>query len=131
MPLVSRVAPMAARGTAIGVYNTTQSLGLFAGGAIGGWLMQHYGQSAVFVFGMALVALWLLIAVPMRVPRPSESRTYPVRSGADPVALRDRLILMRGVRDAVIMPDRGVAMLTFHPESFDEQAVEKLLGGET
>ena len=66
--LVSRVAPAASRGTALGVYNTTQALGLFAGGAAGGLLAQHGGPSAVFVFGFALVALWLLVASSMRVP---------------------------------------------------------------
>jgi MFS family permease len=66
--LVSRFAPAASRGTALGVYNTTQALGLFAGGAVGGWLAQHWGEEAVFVFGFAVVALWLLVASSMRVP---------------------------------------------------------------
>ena len=66
--LVSRVAPAASRGTALGVYNTTQALGLFAGGAAGGWVAQHWGDFAVFVFGFALVALWLLVASSMRAP---------------------------------------------------------------
>ena len=130
--LVSRIAPASARGTAIGVYNTTQALGLFAGGAAGGWLMQHYGAASVFVFGLALAALWLLIAAPMRVPGPVASRAFALAAAAaDPVALREQLVRLRGVRDAVIMPERGVAMLTFYPDTFDENAVTRLLGGET
>jgi MFS family permease len=66
--LVSRIAPAASRGTALGVYNTTQALGLAVGGAVGGWLAQHFGDRAVFVFGFAAVALWLLVASSMRVP---------------------------------------------------------------
>ncbi|HTQ73386.1 MAG TPA: MFS transporter [Burkholderiales bacterium] len=66
--LVSRVAAADSRGTALGVYNTTQALGLFAGGAMGGWLAQHWGEPSVFVFGFALAALWLLVASSMRVP---------------------------------------------------------------
>jgi len=129
--LVSRIAPASARGTAIGVYNTTQALGLFAGGAAGGALMQHYGAASVFVFGLGLVALWLLIAAPMRVPGPVASRAFALAAAAaDPVALREQLVRLRGVRDAVIMPERGVAMLTFYPDTFDENAVTKLLGGE-
>jgi predicted MFS family arabinose efflux permease len=38
--MASRVAPAGMRGTALGVYNSLQSLGLFAGGALGGWLGQ-------------------------------------------------------------------------------------------
>ena len=67
--LVSRTAPGRAKGTALGVYNTTQSLGLFVGGAAGGWLMQHHGQVPVFVFGMALIVLWGASAAGMRVPQ--------------------------------------------------------------
>ncbi len=67
--LVSRIAPASARGTAIGVYNTTQALGLAAGGVVGGWLAQHQGNVAVFVFGFALIALWLIFAAGMRAPK--------------------------------------------------------------
>ena len=77
--LVSRTAPGRAKGTALGVYNTTQSLGLFVGGAAGGWLMQHQGQAPVFVFGAALIALWGISAAGMRVPRRARER------GADAV----------------------------------------------
>ncbi|MBI4290725.1 MAG: MFS transporter [Betaproteobacteria bacterium] len=128
--LVTRIAPVSARGTAIGVYNTTQALGLFAGGAIGGALMQNYGEISVFVFGLTLVALWLLIAVPMRMPGQVSSRTFDLHGAVDPVALRDELLRLRGVRDAVVFPERGVATLTIYADKFDEQAVLKLLGGE-
>jgi hypothetical protein len=116
------------------VFNTTQALGLFAGGAAGGWLMQHYGATAVFVFGLALVALWLIVAAPMHVPERVVSRAFAMAAGAataDLDALRERLLRLRGVRDAVIMPERGVAMLTFYPDKLDENEVTKLLGGES
>jgi predicted MFS family arabinose efflux permease len=133
--LISRIAPASARGTAIGVYNTTQALGLFVGAAAGGWLMQHYGEASVFVFGFALVALWMIIAAPMRVPARVASRAFALAAtaagaAADPAGLREQLVRLRGVRDAVIMPERGVAMLTFYPDAFDEHAVTRLLGGE-
>jgi MFS family permease len=68
--LVSRIAPAAARGTALGVYNTLQALGLFCGGALGGWLTQHAGASSVFALGAGLTVVWLIIAVNMKnLPR--------------------------------------------------------------
>lgn len=67
--LVSRVAPRHAKGTALGVYNTTQALGLFVGGAVGGWLAQHHGHASVFAFGAALIALWGGVAAGMRPPK--------------------------------------------------------------
>jgi len=64
--LVSRLAPAEGRGIAIGVYNTTQTLGVFFGGIVGGWVAQHYGTTAVFGVCAALVVLWLLLAAGMR-----------------------------------------------------------------
>ena len=66
--LVSRIAPAHARGTAIGVYNTTQTLGLFFGGLAGGWLAKHHGAAAVFGACALLAVLWLVAASAMRAP---------------------------------------------------------------
>jgi MFS family permease len=69
--LVSRIAPAEGRGVAIGVYNTTQTLGVALGGVLGGWVAKHFGATAVFGVCAALSALWLVVAVGMRpVPRP-------------------------------------------------------------
>jgi MFS family permease len=46
--LASRIAPPHARGAALGVYNTLQSLGFFAGGAVGGWLAKNVGLQGLF-----------------------------------------------------------------------------------
>jgi predicted MFS family arabinose efflux permease len=67
--LVSRVAPARARGTAIGVYNTAQTLGLFFGGLMGGWIAGRYGAGPVFATCAALVLAWLLLAAGMQWPR--------------------------------------------------------------
>lgn len=68
--LVSRLAPTAAKGTALGVYNTLQALGLFCGGAAGGWLRQHVSASSVFAVGAVVTVVWLIIAAGMKnLPR--------------------------------------------------------------
>ena len=73
--LISRLAPAHARGAALGVYNTLQSLGLFAGGALGGWLVKAGGPQAVLVATSALALLWLLLGWAQAVPaRPSADR---------------------------------------------------------
>lgn len=69
--LVSRVAPAQGRGTAIGVYNTTQTLGVFFGGLLGGWVATLYGPGGVFFVCAGLCAAWLVVAAGMRrEPRP-------------------------------------------------------------
>jgi predicted MFS family arabinose efflux permease len=59
--LVSRFAKES-KGTALGVYNTTQSIGLFSGAALGGYLMDSHGDLSVFMMGAALLICWLIIA---------------------------------------------------------------------
>ncbi len=129
--LVSRVAPPASRGTALGVYSTTQALGLFVGGAAGGWLAKNFGDPAVFVFGFAVIALWLGVASGMRVPGETVERAYRVSPRLDPTGLRERLVRSRGVREAVIVPEQGIARLKVYPESFDERAVREIIEGES
>lgn len=66
--LVSRLSPAAARGAALGLYNTLQSLGFFVGGALGGWLVHARGPSGLFVVCAAAASIWLVVAWPMRAP---------------------------------------------------------------
>ena len=57
--LASRLAPLGSRGAALGVYNTLQSLGIFAGGALGGLLLKSVGASGVFLASTLLMLAWL------------------------------------------------------------------------
>ena len=70
--LVSRLAPSQVRGTAMGVYNTLQSLGFFVGGWVGGGLLKAWGSQMLFLCCAAAMLLWWLLALPMKAPgRPS------------------------------------------------------------
>ena len=64
--LVSRMAPPQVRGAALGSYNTLQSLGLFAGGALGGALVKWAGPVGLFAATTALMALWLAASWKLR-----------------------------------------------------------------
>ena len=67
--LASRIAPASARGAALGVYNTLQSLGFFAGGAVGGWITKTRGPQGLFLACSGLMLLWLLVAWSMKAPK--------------------------------------------------------------
>ena len=72
--LLSRLAPADGRGTAMGIFSTSQALGIFAGGALGGLLVQRLGETSVFITaGLAIVA-WGLVA--------RGARRWPGRQGA-------------------------------------------------
>jgi MFS family permease len=78
--LISRIAPESARGSAIGVYNTTQTMGLFAGGLAGGWMAKHFGAVSVFGLGAALMLVWLVLVAGMRPVNPTKSRSLTVET---------------------------------------------------
>lgn len=58
--LISKAAPKADKGLALGIYNTTQNIGLFIGGAAGGWLSKHFSTEAVFVASAFAMLVWLV-----------------------------------------------------------------------
>lgn len=57
--LVSQLAPMPLRGAAMGAYSTSQFLGAFVGGALGGVALGRLGTEGVFLCAAALTLLWL------------------------------------------------------------------------
>ena len=129
--LISKIAPLDAKGTAMGVYSSAQFLGAFFGGAMGGVLMEHVGGNAVFVFAIALLLLWLLVSAGMKPPGAVRTRLYhlPEMSEAHGMALQQKLVQLPGVREAMVVGAEGMACLKVEMQGFDESAVEKLLGG--
>ena len=131
--LITKVAPVGAKGTAIGVYSSIQFLGTFAGAAGGGFLSQHYGAYALFGACAALSALWLAVAATMKPPAAVRTRMYHVRAmdKLSAAALSQRLAGLPGVREALVLAGEGVAYLKVDMQGFDERHVLELIGGET
>lgn len=71
---ISRIVAPSIKGTALGVYNTLQSIGLFLGGVAGGWLASHFGVGGVSLACGALACVWLLLSLSM-TPPPVRVRT--------------------------------------------------------
>jgi len=66
--LVSKWAPIQRRGLALGVYNTSQSLGIFVGGSFGGLIANFYGYQGTFLFCSLLIMIWLILSISMKMP---------------------------------------------------------------
>jgi MFS family permease len=131
--LVSRIAPAQGRGVAIGVYNTTQTLGVFFGGLLGGWAAMHFGAAAVFGMCAALAAVWLLVAAGMRPLSPVNqlsSLTFSIAAGVELERLRESLAAVRGVREAEVLPRERIVHLKVVTGQWDESKVRKLITGE-
>ncbi len=73
--LVSKLCPPGGKGAAMGIYSTSQFLGAFAGGSVGGWFAQHVGTASVFALCGGACLLWWWVArgmvVPQRLPAPA------------------------------------------------------------
>ncbi len=128
--LVSKLAPASAKGTAMGVYNTTQALGLFFGGLAGGWLAQHHGFAATFAFCVVLIGVWLVVALSMAAPPAVRTRMFHVGAmPADQAALlRARLVTLAGVVEASVLAEEGVALLKVSAHGWDEAGLRSLIG---
>ncbi|HLQ85225.1 MAG TPA: MFS transporter [Salinisphaeraceae bacterium] len=127
--LISKAAPADSKGTAMGVYSSAQFLGIFVGGALGGWvqgLFAAQGQAAVFALTTVLALCWLLVACTMPAPRYLASRLVripPIRDRAQRKHLSERLLAIAGVVEAVIVADEGVAYLKVDKRKLDETAL--------
>ena len=66
--LVSKLAPIQRRGLALGVYNSSQSLGIFVGGSLGGLIANFYGYQGTFLFCSLLIMIWFILSITMKMP---------------------------------------------------------------
>ena len=126
--LISKVSPAGGKGTAMGVYSTSQFLGSAMGGILGGWLFSHGGLNVVFIGCAALCALWLAIAVTMREPPYVTSLRLPL----SPVAIREaglteRLKAVPGVTDAVVVAEEAAIYIKLDTEILDRTSLERLV----
>ena len=128
--LISKIAPVGAKGTAIGIYSSTQFLGAFAGASIGGYLFGYYGSSALYGFCGLLLVIWLLLAITMKAPAAVRSKMYSVHSDMDlnqSKELSRRLAELPGVFEALVLVNEKIAYLKVDMKGFDETNVIKLL----
>ena len=132
--LVSRTAPAEGRGFAIGVYNTTQTLGVFFGGLVGGEVAKHAGAAGVFGTSAVLCGLWFALALGMRPPvravNELSSLTLSIASGVNLDGLDRALAAVRGVREAEVLGEQRVARLRVVTGEWDEGKVRQLVSGE-
>lgn len=128
--LVSRLAPVEMKGTAMGVYSTSQFLGIFVGGAAGGWLY-GYSYEAVFAFCAAVAAVWFLLAITMPAPRHLSTQLLNVGhiDKEDAGRLAAQLNAVPGVAEAVVIVEDGVAYLKVDKRTLDESALRAVAAG--
>jgi predicted MFS family arabinose efflux permease len=111
--LIAKIAPGERKGTAMGVYSSSQFIGAFLGGALGGWFHTHYGNEGTFLMCGGMALLWLLFAWGMHDPTYLSNYLLPVGDldEGEVGNLVAKLMAIDGVNDAVIIAEDGVAYL--------------------
>lgn len=127
--MISKIAPLASKGTAMGVYSSVQFLGAFSGAAVGGALMQFVGHDAVFVLAIVLLLLWLVVASGMNPPAAVSTKLYHLSemNEAAAVELQKQLAQVQGVREVMVIAAENIACLKVEMQGFDKDAVEQLV----
>jgi len=121
--LVSKQAPAGARGTAMGIYSTSQFFGAFLGGVIGGWVISTWGAETIYYGSAVLALIWGLLALSMRAPSYSTSRMLRlncVLSEAEAEVVSDELFDIQGVEDVVVVIEEKTAYLKVDKAHLDE-----------
>lgn len=123
--LISKESPAASKGTAMGVYSTSQFLGAFVGGAVGGLLLETGGLAGVLWPMVAILMVWLLLALTM--PAPSYTTSFVLRlrdTARDRMdAVDETLRSLPGVQDVVILEGTDTAYLKVDRSLFEEEVL--------
>ena len=127
--LITKNAPPDAKGTATGVYSSSQFLGIFAGGVLGGLAHQYLGDTGVFGLSAAIAAIWLVVAATMAPPSYLTTKLLRIGAAADADALAARLKRLPGVAEAVVDREERLAYLKVDSKLFDAAAAQALAAG--
>jgi len=125
--LVSKLAPAGAKGTAMGLYSTSQFLGAFAGGVVSGWLLEHHSSAAVYQLGSLVSIVWLVVAVSMRSPKYLSSVCLEV---SPEYCASMELLSVPGIEEALLVKEEQLLYLKVDKREFDEAALRALLAGD-
>lgn len=126
---VSRLAPAGQKGTAMGVYSSSQFFGAFLGGVSGGFIAQNFGFSYLFAANGLIALLWLVLAFGMKLPASSKRVSIPFESkvGLDYQEFINQLSQCGGVMEATLVEDESRIYLKVDKTNYDRPSVDQLI----
>ena len=127
--LVSKLAPAASKGTAMGVYSTTQFLGAFVGGVLGGWLLSLFGENGVYLLVGITCFVWLIFARMMKNPSNETGMTLRLTKliDANKIQISHALTNIPGIEEVVLIVEDQVAYLKVKKTELDQQQLDDLM----
>ncbi|MFB6434806.1 MAG: MFS transporter [Candidatus Malihini olakiniferum] len=126
--LISKEAPWGYQGTTMGIYSTTQFIGVAIGGSMGGVLFQFHGAAWVFAAGAMLCMLWLLVGISMKEPPYLSSiRIALPKEALDDSGLAEKIRIHPGVAEAIVVLEERSAYIKIDRQKTSRQQLEALI----
>ncbi|MFJ2975448.1 MFS transporter [Kluyvera sp. NPDC087067] len=129
--LISKESPAGYKGTAMGIYSTSQFLGVAIGGSLGGWVDGLFDSQTVFLAGALLATVWLLVSMTMQEPQYVSSLRVEIPDNIDANdALRDRLMAMDGVKEVLVVAQEHSAYVKIDSKVTNRFEVEQAIAAQ-
>jgi MFS family permease len=127
--LISKTAPADLRGTAMGVYSTSQFLGAGIGGGVGGWCYGAYGAAGVFLFCALAATTWLVLSLSMKPPRYWANLLISLEKISEQKAndFVTEMLKIKGVEEITLHYDEGVAYLKVDNQQLNRDQLQSLI----
>ncbi|MEC8483229.1 MAG: MFS transporter [Pseudomonadota bacterium] len=127
--VVSKLAPVGYRGTAMGVFSTHQFMGAFVGGAGGGWLLQNTSMTMLFSIIGGIWLLWAVVSAWQPAPKQVTSMAFSVvaHTKDDVQQLTEEIMAIQGVEDMQIFMDEQTAYLKVDKKQLDKAALQRIV----
>lgn len=126
--LISKEAPAGYKGTAMGVYSTSQFLGVALGGIVGGWLYNFEGANTVFIGGLILTILWFVVSLTMKQPPYVSSIRIELPTHLKNTrALEQKLRAQNGVMEALVVDEELSAYVKVDRKIINREQLEAII----
>ena len=127
--LISKTAPADLKGTAMGAYSSSQFMGLFIGGLVGGWFNGEFGVTAVFLFCAAVAFSWFLVSLWMKPPRYVANLLLSLEelSEQDANEFVEQVLKVSGVEEMTLHYEEALVYLKVDNQRLDKNRLQSLI----
>lgn len=127
--ILSRIAPAGVKGSVMGIYSSSQFLGAFTGGIVGGAIASRYGEHTIFLAMSIMSLIWLFVSLGMKPLKKSKSFSFATNISCEETAdaIADKIINMPGVIEATLVHTEAVAYLKVDDKVADLKAIKNIL----
>ena len=127
--ILSRLAPAGVKGSVMGIYSSSQFLGAFSGGVLGGAIASNFGEQSIFLVMAVICCIWLIISLGMSPLKKSKNLSFIINVENEKQAgeVAEQLINMPGVIEATVVFTEAIAYLKVDEKRVNITKIKSLL----